>query len=140
MESRQDELKRDLDAALQTRKELGKEYEAEIVDSFLSRLDARLDAQVDARVERRLAEHGVGEGHPYGRGHHHRGGGGRPGWMHAFTLIMAIPLSGVAAGTSGLMGLVVCWAGLVGVSASTAIAERVQEQRRTARPPRSEWE
>ncbi|MGW6919134.1 hypothetical protein ACWGB8_35760 [Kitasatospora sp. NPDC054939] len=140
MESRQDELRRDLDAAVQTRKELGKEYESEIVDSFLSRLDARLDAQVDARVERRLAEHGAGHpGRSGGRGPG-ASAAGRASWRHMFTLVMAVPLSGVAAGTSGLMGLLVCWAGIVGVSASSAIAERVQGEREAARARRGEWD
>ncbi|MER5862720.1 hypothetical protein [Kitasatospora sp. NPDC002040] len=130
MNSRQDDLKRDLDAALQTRKELGKEYEAEIVDSFLTRLDARIDAQVDQRVADRLAQHGVGR----------EGRGGRswsgPGKLPVISLIMAIPLTGIAAGAD-LAGIVVCWAGIVGVNVAAALGSRREQQ--APRSGRSDW-
>ncbi|MFI5532264.1 hypothetical protein ACIA8O_27395 [Kitasatospora sp. NPDC051853] len=116
MNSRQDELKRDLDAAVQTRKELGKEYETEIVDSFLARIDARLDARLDSRAEQR-------------DGRRRSGGGGGPK-LPIVSLALGIPLSGVAAGTSGIWGLIVCWAGIVGVNMANALSSR---------PPRHDW-
>ncbi|MBB0231830.1 hypothetical protein [Streptomyces calidiresistens] len=60
MTNRNPELKKDLDAAVQTRKELGENYETALVESFLEKLDDRLDETVeravDKRLRRRLAE------------------------------------------------------------------------------------
>ncbi|RFS83514.1 hypothetical protein D0T12_20965 [Actinomadura spongiicola] len=51
-----DEVGQELRAALAARQELGHDFEPEIVESFLERLDATIEARVDARVEARLAE------------------------------------------------------------------------------------
>ncbi|GAA5000646.1 hypothetical protein GCM10025734_35770 [Kitasatospora paranensis] len=119
MDLRKDDLARDLDAALQTRKELGKEYENEVVDSFLARIDSRLDARVEQRVAERLGE--AGAERPRGNPHTK---------IQVLSLVMGIPLSGVAAGTAGLAGLVVCWAGIVGINLSSALAGRGRGQQR----------
>jgi hypothetical protein len=37
--------RRDLEAAIQARQELGKEYEPEVIDAFLEKIDARLAEQ-----------------------------------------------------------------------------------------------
>ncbi|GAA1181034.1 hypothetical protein F4556_004427 [Kitasatospora gansuensis] len=129
MNSRQDDLKQDLDAALQTRKELGKEYETEIVDSFLTRLDSRIDAQVDQRVADRLAQHGVEGGRRGGRG---LTGAGR---LPLISLGLAIPLTAISAGEH-LPGMLVCWAGIVGVNFAAVFAGRGE---RNNRPSRSDW-
>ncbi|OEV10438.1 hypothetical protein AN220_31210, partial [Streptomyces nanshensis] len=50
------ELRKELDATLQTRRELGPEYENELLDSFLEKVEQRLDTVVDKRVRRRMAE------------------------------------------------------------------------------------
>jgi hypothetical protein len=42
---------------------------------------------------------------------------------------VAIPLSGVAAGTSGFAGLLVAWGGIVGVNFAAAFAERPERRR-----------
>ncbi|KQV18332.1 MULTISPECIES: hypothetical protein [unclassified Kitasatospora] len=128
MNSRQDDLKRDLDAALQTRKELGQEYETEIVDSFLTRLDARIDAQVDQRVEDRLAQHGVGDGPRGGRSWT------ASGRLPLISLGLAIPLTAISAGEH-LPGMLVCWAGIVGVNFAAALAGRGERRSRS----RSDW-
>ena len=133
MELRRDEMRKDLDAAVQTRKELGPEYESEIVDSFLSRIDDRLDAQVERRVRERLAEHGAAP-HPRGRAFTPK--------LPVISLAMAIPLSGVGGGTAGLPGLVTVWAGIVGVNIAASLGElRAQRQERESRRRRQDgWE
>ncbi len=123
MDTRQDELRRDLEAAVQTRVELGKEYESEIVDSFLARLDSRLDARVEQRVAEQLGEHG-------GR---KRDTTSPQFKVQVLSLVMGIPLSGIAGGLGHLPGLMVCWAGIVGVNVSSALSARRAE--RTSR----EW-
>lgn len=117
MDTRQDELRRDLDATLQARKELGKEYESELVDSFLKRLDARMDARSERPDDRQPS---------YDRAR--RGwSSGRPGSRLAVvSLVLGIPLTAIAsdAQSGGLIGLLACWAGIVGVNFAAALGDR----------------
>ncbi len=50
------DLKKELSATLQARRELGDEYESALVDSFLEKVDQRIDGSVERRVRRQLAE------------------------------------------------------------------------------------
>lgn len=145
-DDRPSEIKRDLEAALHTRKELGAEYESELVDSFLSRIDARLDARVEQQVAERMSQYGpaaYGTGRPE-RAERRRGfsSGGK---LPIVSLVFAVPLTAIASGNpgSGIMGLLVCWAGIVGVNFAAVLAERRerQERREEKRPgvARSEW-
>lgn len=110
MDAHAGELKKEFDATLDARRELGPEYEAELVDSFVEK--------VDTQVRRRLAEERLRAA---------RGGpdGGQPSPGTAFgerfgfaviTLILAIPLSAIGAAHAGLSGLLVVWAGIVAVN------------------------
>ncbi|MFJ4671624.1 hypothetical protein [Kitasatospora purpeofusca] len=142
MDTRQDDLRRDLDASLQARKELGPEYESELVDSFLARIDARLDARVERRVAERLGPaDGYGPAEGYGRpGYGPRRFGRRSATrLPIVSLVLGIPLSAIAAESGGFLGLLVCWGGIVGVNVSSALAERIQEQRGAA-APKSDWD
>lgn len=130
MELSRTELQQDLDAAVQTRKELGPEYEAEIVDSFLARIDARLDARVEQRVAERVAGHGPSPRHP--------GHGRSFSRLPAISLVLAIPLSAVGGGTGGMIGLLAAWAGIVGVNVAAALGARQED--RDARRRRDGWE
>ncbi|MFI2612274.1 hypothetical protein [Kitasatospora sp. NPDC018619] len=138
MDTRQDDLRRDLDATLQARKELGKDYEDALVDSFVKRLDARLDARVDRSAAER--EDAYEPRSPY-RGHPRRRG---PGWhsntgLAVTSLVLGIPLSGIAGSpeSGGFAGLVVCWAGIVGVNLAAALGSR---RGRGERAPRRDWD
>lgn len=145
-DARPSELKHDLDAALQTRKELGAEYESELVDSFLSRIDARLDARVEQQVAERMNQYGPG---PYDSGRDERPARGerRRGWngktLPVLSLIFAVPLTAIAASSSngsGIGGLLVCWAGIVGVNFAAAHAERRERrEEKSLGAARSEW-
>ncbi len=123
MTARDPELKKELDATLQTRKELGVEYESELVDSFLEKVEQKLDGTVDKRVRRRLAEQQMSTA----RGPQQRPGGG-PGvdsfgerfGFATVSLVLAIPLSAIGAVNAGLAGLLVAWAGVVGVNVVNA--------------------
>ncbi len=122
------ELKKELDATLHTRRELGPEYEDELVESFLE----KLDAAVDQRVRRQLAEQQmvVARGGPAAYGEH----GGRPGsrspelpagWgprlgLAVASLVLAVPLSAIAVVNAHLPGLLICWGGIAGVNAVQA--------------------
>ncbi|MGW7453710.1 hypothetical protein [Streptomyces sp. NPDC054787] len=92
---------------MDARRELGPEYEAALVDSFVEK--------VDTQVRRRLAEQRLaaarGAAGPAAEGNF----GERFGFA-IVTLVLAIPLSAVAAAQAHLSGLVVAWAGIVGVN------------------------
>ncbi|MEU3840958.1 hypothetical protein AB0E88_13115 [Streptomyces sp. NPDC028635] len=115
MDAHDTELKKELDATLHARRELGEEYESALVDSFLEKVDQRVDAAVDRRVRRQLAEQQMAQA---------RGARSAPAsdsWAERFgfgiiSLVLAIPLSAIAATQAGLSGLVVSWAGVVGVN------------------------
>ncbi|KNB54367.1 hypothetical protein [Streptomyces caatingaensis] len=111
------DLEKELDATLQTRKELGAEYEAELVDAFLEKVERKVDDAVDRRMRRLAAEQqmSAARGGSPGRGGEFGTFGERFGFA-IVSLVLAIPLSAIGAGYAGLLGLVVSWAGIVGVN------------------------
>lgn len=131
------DLRKELDATLQTRKELGPEYESELVESFLE----KLDKNVERRVRRQLAEQQV----QVARGARppRRESGSGDFWerfgVAALSLVLAVPLSAIATGTAGLPGLLVCWAGIVGVNAVHGVGGRSLLRRRAERRD-GEWD
>ncbi|MFJ3911620.1 hypothetical protein [Streptomyces vinaceus] len=104
------ELKKELDATLDARRELGPDYEAALVDSFVEK--------VDTQVRRRLAEErlAAARGGPAGRPSPLDGGFGERFGFAIVTLVLAIPLSAIGATQAGLSGLLVAWAGVLGVN------------------------
>ncbi|WP_432746693.1 hypothetical protein H7827_19175 [Streptomyces sp. JH002] len=130
----------DLDAAVQTRPqtssggapgEPGSTYESALIESFLEKVEQRIDATVDmgappdevwGRVRRQVAEQQMvvaRGGQPEGI---QRSGSVLEGPAGAFalavvSLVLAVPLSAIAAANLGLAGLVVCWGGIVGINA-----------------------
>ncbi|MEV4507031.1 hypothetical protein [Streptomyces klenkii] len=123
MMARDHELKKDLAATLETRKELGPEYEAELVDAFLEKVDRRLDAEIERRVRRQAAETQMAVargGRPRPGGPGGTGGFGERFGFAAVSLVLAVPLSAIAVVNAHLPGLLVSWAGIVGVNAVNA--------------------
>ncbi|MFI9186769.1 hypothetical protein [Streptomyces goshikiensis] len=113
------ELKRELDATLEARRELGSEYESALVESFVEK--------VDTQVRRRLAEERLGAARGGGgadRVSAATGAGAVPGsgtfgerfGFAIVTLVLAVPLSAIGAAQARLSGLVVVWAGIVAVN------------------------
>ncbi|MFD3452974.1 hypothetical protein ACFWVC_12430 [Streptomyces sp. NPDC058691] len=147
MDARDPELKKDFAATLQARKDLGEEYESALVDSFLEKIDQRIDAQVERRVRRELAQHQTAfarAGRPVGPrgGEEGRGRFGARYGFAGFSLIMAIPLSAIGAGQADLPGLLVAWAGIVGVNVAQSMGwlftDRERERARRRDP--DAWE
>ncbi|MFB6440507.1 hypothetical protein ACFCVY_27660 [Streptomyces sp. NPDC056411] len=131
------DLRKELDATLQTRKDLGAEYESELVESFLE----KLDRTVERRVRRQLAEQQMQVAR--GARPQPREGGATDFWerfgVAALSLALAIPLSAIAAGNAGLPGLLVCWAGIIGVNAVHSLSLRSLLRTRTERRG-EDWE
>lgn len=117
MEARDPELKKELDATLHARRELGEEYDSALVESFLEKVERRLDGTVDRRVRRQLAEQQM----VVARGARPPQSGesnfGERFGFGIISMILAIPLSAIAVVQADLEGLIVAWLGIVGVNA-----------------------
>ncbi|MFF7974159.1 hypothetical protein [Streptomyces sp. NPDC007905] len=120
LDSRDVDLKKDLDATVRARRELGEEYDSALVDSFLEKVEQRIDDTVDRRVRRHLAEQRMADA----RGARRRKGA--DSWAERFgfaivSLISAIPLSAIGGALAGMSGMVAAWVGIVGVNAAQAV-------------------
>ncbi|WP_212912361.1 hypothetical protein [Streptomyces sp. TS71-3] len=138
MEAHDADLKKELDATLRARGDLGEEYESALVDSFLAKVEQRVDTVVDRRVRRQLAEQQmvVARGAAAPRG-------GSDTWGERFgfaviSLVLAIPLSAIAVVNADLPGLFVAWAGIVGVNAVHALRGLPGFGKRAKKP--SDWD
>jgi len=124
MDARDSELKKELSATLQARKDLGEEYESELIDSFMDKMAERVDSRVEQRVRRELAQQQTS----FARADRRPIVPPRPGPRFArygfagFTLIIAIPLSAISASLAGTPGLFIAWAGIVGVNAAQVMS------------------
>ncbi|MFE0176548.1 hypothetical protein ACFWZ2_29950 [Streptomyces sp. NPDC059002] len=138
MEARDAELKKELDATLHARRELGEEYDSALVDSFLGKVEQRLDGTLDRRMRRHLAEQQMVVAR----------GARSPSspvdsWAERFgfgviSLILAVPLSAIGVVNAGMPGLFTTWAGIVGINAVQAVRGAHFGQRRRERT--SEWD
>ena len=97
MDARDPELKKELNATLQARRELGEEYESALVDSFLEKVDQRIDGAVDRRVRRQLAEQQMVTARGPARPKSTDSFGERFGFG-IVSLVLAIPLSAIGGG------------------------------------------
>ncbi|MFF2327020.1 MULTISPECIES: hypothetical protein [unclassified Streptomyces] len=139
MDTRDPELKKELDATLHARSELGSDYESALVESFLEKVEQRLDTTLDRRVRRHLAEQqvsvarGTRAPQPLGNFAERYGFG-------IISLVLAIPLSAIGAATAGATGLVIAWLGIVAVNVVQAARHRPRGRWRTGRSESSDWE
>ncbi|MBB5939138.1 hypothetical protein [Streptomyces zagrosensis] len=145
MDARDPELKKELDATLQTCKELGSEYESELVDSFMEKVEQRFNDTADRHVRRQLAEQQMsaarGVRPPAGSSAADATGiglGERFGFV-AVSLVLAIPLSAIGVANEGLAGLLVAWGGIFGVNAVHALGG-FGFLRRDRSKSKSEWD
>ncbi|WP_405798670.1 hypothetical protein [Streptomyces sp. NBC_01506] len=140
MEARDPELKKELDATLQARRELGPEYESALIESFLEKLDQRVDSTTDRRVRRQLAEQQMVVARGARLPTAEETFGARYGFG-IISLVLAIPLSAIAVVQGELAGLCVAWLGIVAVNVVQA-AGGVPWARKRSRESKqsSDWE
>jgi hypothetical protein len=143
MDARDPELTKELNATLHARRELGEEYESALVDSFLEKVDQRIDGVVDRRVRRQLAEQQMVSARGARSPKSTDSFGERFGFG-IVSLVLAIPLSAIGGGLAHLPGLLVAWAGIVGVNAFQAAKSNPEIFRGRGRRHRqtqdSDWE
>ncbi|MFF6995550.1 hypothetical protein ACFY93_11385 [Streptomyces sp. NPDC008313] len=130
MEAGDADLKKDLNATLQARRDLGDEYDSALVDSFLEKVEQRLDGAVDRRVRRQLAEQQMTVARDA------RSPRATDSWGERFgfgivSLVLAVPLSAIGGGVAHLPGLLVAWTGIVGINAVQALRQHPGFGRRT---------
>ncbi|MEU8973067.1 hypothetical protein AB0D11_28060 [Streptomyces monashensis] len=114
------DLRKDLDATVRARRELGEDYDAALLDSFLEKAERRIDDIVGRRVQRHLAEQRMASAR----------GARQPKdadtWVERFgfaiiSLVLAIPLTAVCGGIAGTTGTIAAWVGIVGVNFAQAV-------------------
>lgn len=106
----------DLRAAMDARRELGPEYEGELIDGFLENLDQAIDARVDARLAERNAAA------PPAR----RGMDGGQLALGIVTTSLGIPLTAITTGYGdvGVLAFIIVWVGIVLVNIAGAVSRR----------------
>ncbi|TMR98560.1 hypothetical protein [Nonomuraea basaltis] len=113
-------LRDDLQATLDARRDLGPDYESALVESFVERLDETIAARVRAELD-----HYGPEPHKVKK---------RKSENHGAAMIpialgsmgLGIPLTAIAAGNAGMVGLTITWLAIViiNVAAAAAIMRR----------------
>ncbi len=89
-------------------RELGPEYDTELVNAFAERIERAVEARAQ---ESRYAVKRANRPNP---------GGGRQFTLGILSLIFGIPITAIAGVTADATGLIVAWAGIVGVNAAHA--------------------
>jgi hypothetical protein len=90
------------------RRELGEEMEPAVVDAFLDRVERAIDARVAESRPSNRAPSGAGSSLP----------------LAIVSLGTGIPITAIAADAGGVAGIVVAWAGIVGVNFAHARQRR----------------
>ncbi|MEU0859208.1 hypothetical protein ACFYMX_20580 [Streptomyces griseofuscus] len=117
------ELRKDLDATVRARRDLGDDYDSALVESFLEKVEQRLDGAVDRRVRRQVAEQQMAAARGAAARRNPVDSWGERYGFALLTLVLAVPLSAIAGALAGLAGMVATWIGIVGVNATQAIRQ-----------------
>lgn len=99
-------------AALAARRELGEDMEPAVIDAFVDRVERAVETRVDARLAQR------------GRGREASEQDKLTLALAIVSLGTAIPLTAIAAGTAGLVAVIVVWIGIVAVNMAFARRRR----------------
>ncbi|MFB6846258.1 hypothetical protein ACFCXS_15540 [Streptomyces sp. NPDC056373] len=139
-DARDADLKKELDATLHARRDLGEDYESVLVDSFLEKVDRRIDDAVERRVRRQLAEQQMQNARDS------RSPRATDSWGERFgfgivSLVLAVPLSAIGGTLAHGPGMLIAWAGIVGVNVAQAARTNPNVFGRRPRPSRdSGWQ
>jgi hypothetical protein len=121
-----DETRDDLRAAVAARRDLGEEYEPEVIDAFMDRLDAR----IAGRVDQELAARSATAPYPYQNQNQYQPsqvppaphkGDSAATWVALASLVLGVPITAVATDNAGIFGAMVAWAGIATVNVAHAI-------------------
>ena len=114
----EEEIERtEVEALLETRRDLGASYDAVLVDSFADRIERAVDKRLAEEVTARHVADRAGES-----------AGKRQTALGIVSVVTGIPTTAIALavpeGATGLASLVVVWGGIVGVNVAHAAQSR----------------
>jgi hypothetical protein len=110
----------ELSAAIGARRELGKDYEDAVVDSFVARLDQRIAQRVDEQVAERLGSKPKASARE-------PAGETRDNSSLVVSLVSlgaGIPITAISSSEAGIAGLIVSWCGIAAVNVAHALSRR----------------
>jgi hypothetical protein len=100
-------------AAAETHQELGSDYSAAVIESFLEKVGSEIDARVDARLTRYPGPAQA----PPAKNKKARSEHGSPTAIAALSIILGIPLTAIVAySPAHLWGLLVVWIALAAIN------------------------
>lgn len=116
-----DEIRKDLRAAVAARQELGPDYEPEIIDAFLEKLDAQAAARgivptAQPQQVQFVPQTPSRETDPGGLA------------LAIVSVGAGIPITAIAAAQEGVIAIIICWGGLVGINLARSIGRFVGRQ------------
>jgi hypothetical protein len=103
----------DVSSLVEARRELGEEMEPAVIDAFLDRVEAAAEARASGRKPARKPPP---EPEPW-----QGDGRGEQLALSIISLGTGIPITAIAAEQGGVVGMLVVWAGIVGVNFSFAL-------------------
>jgi hypothetical protein len=112
----EDELERtEIEALLETRRELGQRYDAELVEGFAERIERAVESRVAGQAAAR-----------YFTDQAHASAGRRQLALGIVSVVMGIPVTALilVPENGGLTALVVGWGGIAGVNVAHALQSR----------------
>jgi hypothetical protein len=107
----------DVAAAIGARRELGPDYEDAVIDSFV----ARLDRQIAERVDQQVAERIGGRDKPTATAPAAETKDSSAFVVSLVSLGAGIPITAIASSETGVVGLLVSWAGIAAVNIAYAL-------------------
>jgi hypothetical protein len=109
-----EEIRNDLRAVVAARQELGPDYEPEIIEGFLAKLDARTAHHLATPPV--LAPKPSRESDPGGLA------------LAIISVTAGIPITAIAAAQEGAFAIVICWGGLVGINLARSMSRFISRQ------------
>ncbi|HZO68388.1 MAG TPA: hypothetical protein VFB74_25620 [Kribbellaceae bacterium] len=120
------DARKELQAALGARRDLGEEYENEVLDSFVEKMDARIAERVDqalaVRSQQQAAQQYYPSQPPQPAQPAKQKGDSASTWVAIASLGCGIPITAVAASESGIIGMMVAWAGIATINLAHAVS------------------
>jgi hypothetical protein len=107
------DIRQDMQATIEARRDLGPDYEAALVESFVERLDESIARRVRAEMHAAGAQ-------PYPPPPPRKGGNGSIP-IALGSMGLGIPLTAIASESSGTLGLLLVWGGIVAINFAHAI-------------------
>jgi hypothetical protein len=106
-------------AAAETHQELGPDYQAAVIESFIDKVGKEIDARVDARLA-------MSESWAQAPARRQRSfGKDKPFSLAVLSLIIGVPITGIEAGNhTGIGAIVISWLGIAAINVAYTVANR----------------